>query len=124
MKKEALALSLKYSFVTPLTSMVVTKPLGENTEVLHKPKEGETPQAWQPPVAHGQPKSDKGLRRGQVRSRVSIGEQHKCEQNKHNTKSAVSNFSFSTFPMCSINTKKVQHLLVSTATQVKASLFV
>ncbi|XP_044029501.1 inter-alpha-trypsin inhibitor heavy chain H3-like isoform X2 [Siniperca chuatsi] len=42
-KKEALELSLKYSFVTPLTSMVVTKPLGENTEVLHKPKEGETP---------------------------------------------------------------------------------
>ncbi|XP_026203022.1 inter-alpha-trypsin inhibitor heavy chain H4-like [Anabas testudineus] len=43
-KKEALELSLKYSFVTPLTSMVVTKPPGENTDVLHKPKEGETPQ--------------------------------------------------------------------------------
>ncbi|XP_074492265.1 inter-alpha-trypsin inhibitor heavy chain H3-like isoform X7 [Sebastes fasciatus] len=40
MKKEALELSLKYSFVTPLTSMVVTKPPGENTDVLHKPKEG------------------------------------------------------------------------------------
>ncbi|XP_061583170.1 inter-alpha-trypsin inhibitor heavy chain H3-like isoform X2 [Cololabis saira] len=39
-KKEALELSLKYSFVTPLTSMVVTKPQGENTAVLHKPKEG------------------------------------------------------------------------------------
>ncbi|XP_074492246.1 inter-alpha-trypsin inhibitor heavy chain H3-like isoform X5 [Sebastes fasciatus] len=39
MKKEALELSLKYSFVTPLTSMVVTKPPGENTDVLHKPKE-------------------------------------------------------------------------------------
>uniref|UniRef100_A0A3Q3LCB1 Uncharacterized protein n=1 Tax=Mastacembelus armatus TaxID=205130 RepID=A0A3Q3LCB1_9TELE len=38
--KKALALSLKYNFVTPLTSMVVTKPQGENTEVLHKPKEG------------------------------------------------------------------------------------
>ncbi|KAM4582904.1 inter-alpha-trypsin inhibitor heavy chain H3-like [Fundulus diaphanus] len=38
-KKEALELSLKYSFVTPLTSMVVTKPEGENTEVLYKPKE-------------------------------------------------------------------------------------
>ncbi|KAL3978297.1 nucleolysin TIA-1/TIAR [Sarotherodon galilaeus] len=49
-KKEALELSLKYSFVTPLTSMVVTKPPGENTDVLHKPKEGETPQRWQPPV--------------------------------------------------------------------------
>uniref|UniRef100_A0A3B4GWQ1 Inter-alpha-trypsin inhibitor heavy chain H3-like n=1 Tax=Pundamilia nyererei TaxID=303518 RepID=A0A3B4GWQ1_9CICH len=47
-KKEALELSLKYSFVTPLTSMVVTKPPGENTDVLHKPKEGETPQRWQP----------------------------------------------------------------------------
>ena len=40
-KKEALELSLKYSFVTPHTSMVVTKPPGENTQVLHKPKEGE-----------------------------------------------------------------------------------
>ncbi|XP_069559435.1 inter-alpha-trypsin inhibitor heavy chain H3-like [Brachyistius frenatus] len=48
-KKEALKLSLKYSFVTPLTSMVVTKPAGENTDVLHKPKEGETPQNRQPP---------------------------------------------------------------------------
>ncbi|XP_070759209.1 inter-alpha-trypsin inhibitor heavy chain H3-like [Enoplosus armatus] len=48
-KKEALELSLKYSFVTPLTSMVVTKPLGENTDVLHKPQEGETPQIWQHP---------------------------------------------------------------------------
>ncbi|XP_051804397.1 inter-alpha-trypsin inhibitor heavy chain H3-like isoform X2 [Acanthochromis polyacanthus] len=38
-KKDALELSLQYSFVTPLTSMVVTKPPGENTDVLHKPKE-------------------------------------------------------------------------------------
>ncbi|XP_041638861.1 inter-alpha-trypsin inhibitor heavy chain H3-like isoform X2 [Cheilinus undulatus] len=43
-KKEALELSLKYSFVTPLTSMVVTKPPGESADVLHKPKEGETTQ--------------------------------------------------------------------------------
>ncbi|XP_070759213.1 inter-alpha-trypsin inhibitor heavy chain H3-like [Enoplosus armatus] len=49
-KKEALELSLKYSFVTPLTSMVVTKPLGENTDVLHKPQEGETPQTRQSPA--------------------------------------------------------------------------
>ncbi|KAM6927228.1 inter-alpha-trypsin inhibitor heavy chain H3-like [Xenentodon cancila] len=40
-REEALELSLKYSFVTPLTSMVVTKPQGENSDVLHKPKEGE-----------------------------------------------------------------------------------
>ncbi|XP_038552117.1 inter-alpha-trypsin inhibitor heavy chain H3-like [Micropterus salmoides] len=52
-KKEALELSLKYSFVTPLTSMVVTKHLGENTDVLHKPKEGATPRAWQPLVGSG-----------------------------------------------------------------------
>uniref|UniRef100_A0A3P9II17 Inter-alpha-trypsin inhibitor heavy chain 3 n=1 Tax=Oryzias latipes TaxID=8090 RepID=A0A3P9II17_ORYLA len=38
--KRALELSLKYSFVTPLTSMVVTKPQEEDTEVLHKPQEG------------------------------------------------------------------------------------
>ncbi|XP_076859132.1 inter-alpha-trypsin inhibitor heavy chain H3-like isoform X4 [Brachyhypopomus gauderio] len=39
-KKEALDLSLKYKFVTPLTSMVVTKPQEEETQVAHKPKEG------------------------------------------------------------------------------------
>ena len=38
-----LELSLKYRFVTPHTSMVVTKPPGENTQVLNKPKEGEKP---------------------------------------------------------------------------------
>ncbi|KAJ8400175.1 hypothetical protein AAFF_G00398690 [Aldrovandia affinis] len=42
MKEQALALALKYSFVTPLTSMVVTKPAGEE-QVSHKPKEGEDP---------------------------------------------------------------------------------
>ncbi|XP_068615888.1 inter-alpha-trypsin inhibitor heavy chain H3-like [Brachionichthys hirsutus] len=52
-KDEALTLSLKYSFVTPLTSMVVTKPQGETTDVLHKPKEGENPTREQPPVQHG-----------------------------------------------------------------------
>ncbi|XP_039468289.1 inter-alpha-trypsin inhibitor heavy chain H3-like isoform X2 [Oreochromis aureus] len=61
-KKEAMELSLKYSFVTPLTSMVVTKPPGENTDVLHKPKEGETSQRWpspggQPNLAHLTPAS-------------------------------------------------------------------
>lgn len=38
-KKEALALSLKYKFVTPLTSLVVTKPQDEEMQVAHKPKE-------------------------------------------------------------------------------------
>ncbi|XP_041922859.1 inter-alpha-trypsin inhibitor heavy chain H3-like isoform X2 [Alosa sapidissima] len=41
-KKEALDLSLKYSFVTPLTSMVVTRPEGEDSHVANKPKEGDT----------------------------------------------------------------------------------
>uniref|UniRef100_A0A672LPM4 Inter-alpha-trypsin inhibitor heavy chain H3-like n=1 Tax=Sinocyclocheilus grahami TaxID=75366 RepID=A0A672LPM4_SINGR len=40
-KKEALELSLKYQFVTPLTSMVVTKPQEGDVEVADKPKEGE-----------------------------------------------------------------------------------
>uniref|UniRef100_A0A8C1CHG0 Inter-alpha-trypsin inhibitor heavy chain 3b, tandem duplicate 2 n=1 Tax=Cyprinus carpio carpio TaxID=630221 RepID=A0A8C1CHG0_CYPCA len=40
-KKEALKLSLKYQFVTPLTSMVVTKPQEGDVEVADKPKEGE-----------------------------------------------------------------------------------
>ncbi|XP_077385743.1 inter-alpha-trypsin inhibitor heavy chain H3-like isoform X2 [Festucalex cinctus] len=43
-RNEILRLSLKYNFVTPLTSMVVTK---EKTEVLHKPSEGG------PPPPHG-----------------------------------------------------------------------
>uniref|UniRef100_A0A674EZC9 Inter-alpha-trypsin inhibitor heavy chain H3-like n=1 Tax=Salmo trutta TaxID=8032 RepID=A0A674EZC9_SALTR len=42
-KKEALDLCMKYSFVTPFTSMVVTKPQGEDSQVAHKPKEGEKP---------------------------------------------------------------------------------
>ncbi|XP_030632208.1 inter-alpha-trypsin inhibitor heavy chain H3 isoform X1 [Chanos chanos] len=43
-RKETLDLSLKYNFVTPLTSMVVTKPQEEDIQVAHKPKErkGET----------------------------------------------------------------------------------
>nr|XP_061813659.1 inter-alpha-trypsin inhibitor heavy chain H3-like [Nerophis lumbriciformis] len=40
LKNETLRLSLKYNFVTPLTSMVVTKPTEETTEVLDKPIEG------------------------------------------------------------------------------------
>uniref|UniRef100_A0A8C1VE26 Zgc:112265 n=1 Tax=Cyprinus carpio TaxID=7962 RepID=A0A8C1VE26_CYPCA len=43
-KKEALKLSLKYQFVTPLTSMVVTKPQEGDVEVADKPKEGEAHQ--------------------------------------------------------------------------------
>uniref|UniRef100_A0A8C9T8H5 Inter-alpha-trypsin inhibitor heavy chain 3b, tandem duplicate 2 n=1 Tax=Scleropages formosus TaxID=113540 RepID=A0A8C9T8H5_SCLFO len=42
-RERALNLSLKYSFVTPLTSMVVTKPEGDKSQVLHKPKEGKQP---------------------------------------------------------------------------------
>lgn len=43
-REEALRLSLKYNFVTPLTSMVVTKPTGDNTDVLNKPVEGQSSQ--------------------------------------------------------------------------------
>ncbi|XDV51326.1 hypothetical protein PO909_020224 [Leuciscus waleckii] len=39
-KKKALKLSLKYQFVTSLTSMVVTKPQEDEVEVADKPKEG------------------------------------------------------------------------------------
>nr|XP_057921447.1 inter-alpha-trypsin inhibitor heavy chain H3-like isoform X3 [Doryrhamphus excisus] len=42
-KSEALRLSLKYGFVTPLTSMVVTKPTEETAEVLDKPSESAPP---------------------------------------------------------------------------------
>ncbi|XP_065096913.1 inter-alpha-trypsin inhibitor heavy chain H3-like isoform X2 [Paramisgurnus dabryanus] len=39
-KNESLKLSLKYQFVTPLTSMVVTKPQEGDVEIADKPKEG------------------------------------------------------------------------------------
>lgn len=40
LKTQALGLSLNYSFVTPLTSMVVTKPEGqEQSQVAEKPME-------------------------------------------------------------------------------------
>ncbi|KAF4107292.1 inter-alpha-trypsin inhibitor heavy chain H3-like [Onychostoma macrolepis] len=58
-KKEALKLSLKYQFVTPLTSMVVTKPQEGDVEVADKPKEGEAPP--RPPVMHPHPKSQSRL---------------------------------------------------------------
>ncbi|XP_057217642.1 inter-alpha-trypsin inhibitor heavy chain H3-like isoform X2 [Triplophysa rosa] len=48
-KKEALNLSLKYQFVTPLSSMVVTKPQEDQAEVADKPREGEAPHR---PTAH------------------------------------------------------------------------
>uniref|UniRef100_A0AAR2LCL1 Inter-alpha-trypsin inhibitor heavy chain 3 n=1 Tax=Pygocentrus nattereri TaxID=42514 RepID=A0AAR2LCL1_PYGNA len=38
-RKEALDLSLKYTFVTPLTSMVVMKPQDQDVQVAQKPKE-------------------------------------------------------------------------------------
>ncbi|XP_048029059.1 inter-alpha-trypsin inhibitor heavy chain H3-like isoform X2 [Megalobrama amblycephala] len=54
-EKEALKLSLKYQFVTPLTSMVVTKPQKDEVEVADKPKEGgEDPR---PPVMGFRPSS-------------------------------------------------------------------
>ncbi|XP_039468576.1 inter-alpha-trypsin inhibitor heavy chain H3-like isoform X5 [Oreochromis aureus] len=62
-KKEALELSLKYSFVTPLTSMVVTKPLGETTDVLHKPKEGERSQTRPPSRGYSILRQPTGARR-------------------------------------------------------------
>ena len=59
--------------------MVVTKPPGENTAVLHKPKEGGAPQAEAgiPHRAHSPPMFPA--------TRFSLTrKQHKCEQNKHN----------------------------------------
>ncbi|KAL7843747.1 hypothetical protein AOLI_G00252590 [Acnodon oligacanthus] len=38
-RKEALDLSLKYTFVTPLTSLVVIKPQEQDVQVVQKPKE-------------------------------------------------------------------------------------
>ncbi|XP_067243926.1 inter-alpha-trypsin inhibitor heavy chain H3-like isoform X2 [Chanodichthys erythropterus] len=51
-KKKALDLSLKYNFVTPLTSMVVTKP-HQQIQVAHKSREGKKPNM------HTQPTSSK-----------------------------------------------------------------
>ncbi|XP_037345850.2 inter-alpha-trypsin inhibitor heavy chain H4-like isoform X3 [Pungitius pungitius] len=54
-KKEALELSLKFSFVTPFTSMVVTKPQGENSDVLHKPREGKKHEGRRRSFLHSMP---------------------------------------------------------------------
>ncbi|XP_051768557.1 inter-alpha-trypsin inhibitor heavy chain H3-like isoform X12 [Ctenopharyngodon idella] len=54
-EKEALKLSLKYQFVTPLTSMVVTKPQKDEVEVAEKPKEGG--KGPRPPVMGFRPSS-------------------------------------------------------------------
>ncbi|XP_053340593.1 inter-alpha-trypsin inhibitor heavy chain H3-like isoform X3 [Clarias gariepinus] len=66
--KKALDLSLKYEFVTPLTSMVVTKPQENEIQVAHKPKEGEEPRtdhhrvlAQLPPMTAGRPMGNPGL---------------------------------------------------------------
>lgn len=47
LEKQALGLSLNYSFVTPLTSMVVTKPEGqEQSQVAEKPVESGGCKSW------------------------------------------------------------------------------
>ncbi|KAM9443592.1 LOW QUALITY PROTEIN: inter-alpha-trypsin inhibitor heavy chain H3-like [Clarias gariepinus] len=58
-RKKALDLSLKYEFVTPLTSMVVTKPQENETQVAHKPKEGEEPSTVH--RSTGPPRGNPGL---------------------------------------------------------------
>ncbi|XP_052424344.1 inter-alpha-trypsin inhibitor heavy chain H3 [Carassius gibelio] len=86
-KKEALKLSLKYQFVTPLTSMVVTKPQEGEVEVADKPKEGEAPprhpvitsqhrpQSFLKASGYGGGASDPHLLHGQVFHHMS-GRQH------------------------------------------------
>ncbi|XP_032404235.1 inter-alpha-trypsin inhibitor heavy chain H3-like isoform X1 [Xiphophorus hellerii] len=63
--KEALELSLTYGFVTPLTSMVVTKPEGESSEIHHKPKEREEPL---PQTLHRSPMRSYDQRRRFIKS--------------------------------------------------------
>ncbi|XP_062401347.1 inter-alpha-trypsin inhibitor heavy chain H3-like isoform X2 [Sardina pilchardus] len=67
-KKEALDLSLKYSFVTPLTSMVVTKPEGEDSQVADKPKEGEKPAIHSTMMLPSQPTSSRKRAKSMPRS--------------------------------------------------------
>ncbi|XP_065096944.1 inter-alpha-trypsin inhibitor heavy chain H3-like [Paramisgurnus dabryanus] len=64
-KNEALKLSLKYQFVTSLTSMVVTKPQEGDVEVADKPKEGK--ESHRPPVSSYPPLPPRtGLSAGSV----------------------------------------------------------
>ncbi|XP_064154402.1 inter-alpha-trypsin inhibitor heavy chain H4-like isoform X2 [Anguilla rostrata] len=62
--EQILARSLDYSFVTPLTSMVVTKPEGEDPHVAHKPKE-------EKPLERAFPVSKTAGRRTYSRLRIS-----------------------------------------------------
>uniref|UniRef100_I3JKH1 Inter-alpha-trypsin inhibitor heavy chain 3 n=1 Tax=Oreochromis niloticus TaxID=8128 RepID=I3JKH1_ORENI len=111
-KKEALRLSLKYSFVTPLTSMVVTKPLGETIHVLHKPKECEAPQSMKPPGR--QSISRHGGTSTRHRS-DNVGEQHKQRQCKtssiHHDLDSVANRGFKRI---FIHFKTNQHVEIDT----------
>uniref|UniRef100_A0A3Q3M8Y0 Inter-alpha-trypsin inhibitor heavy chain H3-like n=1 Tax=Labrus bergylta TaxID=56723 RepID=A0A3Q3M8Y0_9LABR len=86
-KKEALELSLKYSFVTPLTSMVVTKPPGESSDVLHKPKEGEAPQTPTSNAGHYVPMTLPGSSTRKVRGSIpsSCSQISKCPWTRHLT---------------------------------------
>ncbi|XP_051483171.1 inter-alpha-trypsin inhibitor heavy chain H4 isoform X1 [Apus apus] len=60
LKAQALELSLQYSFVTPLTSMVVTKPTGhQQMELANKPTEAENEKLRSIPV-----RAHQGLRSG------------------------------------------------------------
>ncbi|KAM7095812.1 inter-alpha-trypsin inhibitor heavy chain H4-like [Ciconia maguari] len=69
LEAQALELSLRYSFVTPLTSMVVTKPAGQQqTELANKPSEagvyrlsGSLPGRW-----HSEPQSGRNKKLSSV----------------------------------------------------------
>uniref|UniRef100_A0A3Q2XZ90 Inter-alpha-trypsin inhibitor heavy chain 3b, tandem duplicate 2 n=1 Tax=Hippocampus comes TaxID=109280 RepID=A0A3Q2XZ90_HIPCM len=85
MKNEILRLSLKYNFVTPLTSMVVTKPTKDKTEVLHKPSESGPPPDERPSFGMSGLGS---MPRGTITSHSRVGsagvaysEYHSCELN-------------------------------------------
>lgn len=83
--------------------MVVTKPQGETTDVLNKPKEGATQSEWNPPLAPSIVPGVRGVghsphpgtysamrpqlqsRRHQGRAGPPGGKQNKWELNKHNS---------------------------------------
>uniref|UniRef100_A0A667YM38 Inter-alpha-trypsin inhibitor heavy chain 3b, tandem duplicate 1 n=1 Tax=Myripristis murdjan TaxID=586833 RepID=A0A667YM38_9TELE len=107
-RKEALELSLKYSFVTPLTSMVVTKPPGEDTQVLHKPKEGEEPQ-----TSHGsRPFVRGGLRASSGMRKASGSRQGKMHPQlmKLSVNGELDSTAYSGFRKIAIHYKSDQHI--------------
>uniref|UniRef100_A0A8B9UVQ0 Inter-alpha-trypsin inhibitor heavy chain 4 n=1 Tax=Anas zonorhyncha TaxID=75864 RepID=A0A8B9UVQ0_9AVES len=67
LEARALELSLQYGFVTPLTSMVVTKPTGQQqAELANKPTEAALSRAWVDNLIQGRKSSSQNVSKAKI----------------------------------------------------------